>query len=75
MKDMLAQLEKFRTQAAECEIVRNLATQPGKRALFADLAERLKVLAADVERAMASAGAGDTFLGRKTQEPFPKEQE
>jgi hypothetical protein len=41
----------------------DLATESSKRALFADLAEHLKVLAGDVERAMASAGAGDTFLG------------
>ena len=75
MKDMQAQLEKIRTLAAECEVVRNLATERSKRALFAELAEHLKVLAADVERAMASVGAGDTFLGRKTQGPFPKEEE
>jgi hypothetical protein len=75
MNDMQAQLEKIRTLAAECEMVRNLATERSKRTLFADLAEHLKVLAADVERAMASVGAGDTFLSRKTQEPFPKEEE
>ncbi|WP_168195363.1 hypothetical protein [Bradyrhizobium sp. NAS80.1] len=52
-------------------MIRDLATNPSKRELFGKLAEHYKVLATEVERAMS--GAGDTLLGRKTQEPFPDE--
>ncbi|MCK1337546.1 MULTISPECIES: hypothetical protein [unclassified Bradyrhizobium] len=53
MKDMQAQLEKLRTDAADCALIRDLATDPKKRELFARLAEHLSVLAAEVERAVA----------------------
>ena len=53
MKDMLAQLEKLRTDAAECALIRDLATDLKKRELFAKLAEHFAVLAAEVERAIA----------------------
>jgi hypothetical protein len=56
MKDMQAQLEKLRTQAAECELVRDLATDTQKRELFARLAAHFEVLAAEVERAIADDG-------------------
>lgn len=75
MKDMQAHLEKLRVQISECEMIRELATDPQKRELFAKLAEHYRVLAGEVEKAMASAGAGDSFLGRKTQEPFPGEED
>jgi hypothetical protein len=52
MKDMQAQLEKLRTDAAECALIRDLATDPKKRELFARLADHLSVLAAEVERAI-----------------------
>jgi hypothetical protein len=55
MKDMQNQLEKLRTQAAECELIRDLATDKQKRELFARLADHFKVLAAEIERAMAGA--------------------
>jgi hypothetical protein len=41
MQDMLAQLEKLRRDAAECELIRNLATDPKKRELFDRLAAAL----------------------------------
>ena len=75
MQDMKAHLEKLQMQIAECEMIRDLATDPQKRDLFASLAAHYKVLAAQVETAMANAAASDRFLGRKTQEPFPKEEE
>ena len=31
MQDMLTQLEKLRRDAAECELIRDLATDPKKR--------------------------------------------
>lgn len=75
MKDMQAHLEKLRVQIAECEMIRDLATAPGKRELFTKLAAHFKVLAGEVEKAIAAAGTGDSFPGGKTQEPFPTERE
>ena len=53
MQDIKAHLEKLRVQIAECEIIRDLATDQKKRELFGRLAEHHKVLAAEIERAMA----------------------
>jgi hypothetical protein len=53
MKDMQEHLEKLQLQIVECEMVRDLATDPKKRDLFARLAEHYKVLAAEVTRAIA----------------------
>ena len=55
MKDMQAQLEKLRTDAAECALIRDLATEPKKRELFTRLADHLTVLATEVERAIADS--------------------
>jgi hypothetical protein len=57
MKDMLASLEKLRTDAAEAALIRDLATDSNKRALFTKLAEHLTTLAAEVERAIAKQSA------------------
>jgi hypothetical protein len=58
MKDMQAQLEKLQRDAAECALMRDLATDPKKRELFARLAEQLAVLASAVEQAIGkSAGS------------------
>ncbi|MCS3896423.1 hypothetical protein M2171_005556 [Bradyrhizobium japonicum USDA 38] len=56
MQDMQAQLEKLRADAAECALIRDLATDPKKRELFTRLAEHLTVLADEVQRAIAAAG-------------------
>jgi hypothetical protein len=53
MKDMEQQLEKLRTDAAECALIRDLATDPHKRVLFTRLAKHLATLAGEVEAAMA----------------------
>jgi hypothetical protein len=55
MQDMRAQVEKLHVQIAECELIRDLATDPKKRELFARLAEHFKVLVADIEKVMAAA--------------------
>ena len=55
MKDMQEQLEKLRTDAEECRMISQLAADVKKRELFARLAEHLKVLASEVERAIAAA--------------------
>jgi hypothetical protein len=74
MKDMQAQLERLRVQASECELIRDLATDKEKRALFHRLATQFRMMISDLERTMAGAPSV-TFLGRKTQEPFPREEE
>ena len=56
MRDMRAQLEKLRTEAAECEMIANLATDKAKQELFTRLAEYYKVSASEVQRAIKEAG-------------------
>jgi hypothetical protein len=54
MQDMKAHLEKLRADAAECALIRDLATDPQKRALFTRLADHLATLASEVEAAIAA---------------------
>jgi hypothetical protein len=56
MKDMQEHLERLRTDAEECRLISDLATDVRKRQLFARLAEHLNVLASEVERAIQAAG-------------------
>ncbi len=58
MQDMLTHLEKLRTDAAECALIRDLTTDIRKRELFTKLAEHLASLAAEVEKAIATAAQG-----------------
>lgn len=58
MKDYLAQIEKLRKDAAECALIRDLATDPAKRAVFDRLASHLTVLADQVEKAMLERKTG-----------------
>ena len=46
------QLEKLRTDAAECRLISDLATDPAKRDLFDRLALHLSTLADQVEEAL-----------------------
>ena len=52
MKDMQAQAEKLRTEAAECALIRDLATEKSKREMFDRLHRHFAVLADLVEQAM-----------------------
>ncbi len=54
MKDMRAHLEKLRADAAECALIRDLATDPQKRELFTRLADHLSALASEVEAEIAT---------------------
>ena len=56
MQDMLTQLEKLRRDAAECELIRDLATDFKKRELFDRLATHFSVLATEVEKAILESG-------------------
>ena len=63
MQDMRAHLEKLRADAAECALIRDLATDPQKRELFTRLAEHLSVLAGEVEAAIAATLGGEELGG------------
>ena len=52
MKDYQAQAEKLRKDAAECALIRDLATDKQKREMFDRLALHLTTLADQVEEAM-----------------------
>ena len=65
MKDMQEHLEKLRVQIDECEIIRDLATDPRKRELFGRLAEHHKVLAAEIEKAMSDPAVEAQESGSK----------
>ena len=52
MKDYQTHLEKLRTDAAECALIRDLATDHAKREMFDRLAVHLNGLADQVEQAM-----------------------
>ena len=58
MKDYQMQLEKLRKEAAECALIRDLATDKAKRELFEKLASHLTVLADQVELAMRDRSSG-----------------
>jgi hypothetical protein len=60
MQDMKAHLEKLRVQMSECEMIRDLATDLAKRELFGKLATHYRVLAAEVEKAIAQQAAAGT---------------
>jgi len=58
MQDYQTHLEKLRKDAAECALIRDLATDHAKREMFDRLSRHLDQLADEVERAMnASKGA------------------
>jgi hypothetical protein len=58
MQDYLAQIEKLRREAAECALIRDLATDKAKRDMFDRLASHLTVLADQVEMAMLERKSG-----------------
>ena len=59
MQDMKAHLEKLRADAAECALIRDLATDPDKRELFTRLAEHLTTLAREIEAVIAAKRGAD----------------
>jgi hypothetical protein len=62
MQDMKAHLDKLRADAAECALIRDLATDPQKRMLFTRLADHLSTLAGEVEAAIAGKPGGEAGL-------------
>jgi hypothetical protein len=57
LKDYHASIEKLRKDAADAAIIRDLATDPAKREMYARLHEHLNRLADEVEQAMKSSTA------------------
>jgi len=51
MSQLMARPDQLRANAAECAVIRDLATDQEKRELFARLAEHLSALAAEMEYA------------------------
>ncbi len=60
MKDLQEKLEKLRVDAADCELISNLATDYAKRALFARLSRQLLDMAAEVESLIAAKSKDGT---------------
>ena len=58
MKDYLAAVEKLGKDAAECVLIRDLATDRKKREVFDRLANHLAVLADQVEMAITERKSG-----------------
>jgi hypothetical protein len=63
MKDMREHLEKLQVQIAECEMIRDLATDPEKRELFTRLALHFKTLAGEIEAELAKRAHWGTSVG------------
>jgi hypothetical protein len=58
MHDYQTRLEKLRTDAAECRLISDLATDPAKREMFDRLALHLTTLTDQVEQAMNGKQTG-----------------
>lgn len=52
MKDYQAYAEKFRKDAAECMLIRDLAADGAKREMFEQVASQLNTIAKQLEKAM-----------------------
>ncbi|MBR0753489.1 hypothetical protein JQ604_14975 [Bradyrhizobium jicamae] len=52
MQDYEAHIEKLRAEAAECALIRDLATDKAKREMFNRLCLHLNALADEVEKEM-----------------------
>jgi hypothetical protein len=68
VEDLQARLEKLLTDAEDCALIGNLATDVRKRDLFHRLAADLRGMAFDVQAMMALKGAG---LDRDIEKPPP----
>jgi hypothetical protein len=54
MTDLRTRLERFETDAAECEIIARLATDKATRELYSQLALHYRELVADARKAIAT---------------------
>ena len=67
VKDLMEALQKLRADAEDCELIGNLAADPAKRAVFANLARQLRLAAADMEQVVAQKAARPEATGRPDQ--------
>lgn len=67
MKDYRASLEKLRKDAAECALIRDLATDKAKREMFDRLYAHLNRLADEVEMAMGKTQPMNGRVGDRTE--------
>ena len=58
MQDLKARLEKLMADAAECELICNLATDTAKRATFRRLAEQFRSMADEIKAEIARRQEG-----------------
>lgn len=58
MQDYRAQIEELRNDAAECALIRDLASDRAKRELFDRLAMHLSSLADEIEKEMLKREIG-----------------
>jgi hypothetical protein len=65
MQDVQARLEKLRSEAAECRLISDLATDKKKRELFARLADHLSLLAAEIANAIVAQNGMDPIAGNE----------
>jgi len=67
MKDYLASIEKLRKDAAECALIRDLASDKMKRETYDRLSQHFLQLADEVQRALSASQAG-----HNSPSPFSK---
>ncbi len=61
MEELKAKLEKLMADAAECDLIANLASEDDKRRTFRDLAAQYRVMADAIRKTIADrARAADT---------------
>ena len=72
MDRLQARLEKLRAQIADCEASRDSATDEATAEAIFKVAVHYKVLAVELERVIDGYAS---FLGRKSYEPFPNEDD
>ena len=75
MEDVRKYLEKLRVQIAECEMIRDLATDPKKRDLFGRLAEHHKVLVQEIESAIAEVQGSQSNEAKRYRDKAAEAQQ
>jgi hypothetical protein len=57
MKDLTAKLERLLSEAAECDLIANLATDPDKRAAFERMARHYRTMVEELRADIAKLSA------------------
>jgi hypothetical protein len=80
MPDRFDYARRLLERAEECRAIAQLIDEPALHQAYLKLADSYLAVARDEEIVSRAAellrnSVADTFLGRKTQEPFPKEND